>query len=138
MAWETVTNPNAGGGDFEDRDKVKFGIGLKLEGTVVRVSDRKTSKFGGDVRYVDIDTTDGRKVTIGVSGRRLDYDFEHVGYQPGDGIRVEVTEQKTDNDVTYGRADFQINKGAGSAAPKAAVPVGGGAGSPAFDDSPPF
>lgn len=109
MAWETPQRP-AANEDYEDRERLKFAIGLNLEGTVVRISDRKPSTFGGEVRYVDVDTTDGRKVSFGVSDWKLER-FEFVGYQPGDGIRVQVVGEPTkDGKRTKGEPKFSIER----------------------------
>lgn len=119
MSWETPEIKTTAGGS-EDRERIPVAIGLELEGTVVRISDRQPSRFGGEVRYVDIDTTDGRKVTVSFSGWKLVDRFEPIGYQPGDGIRLRVVKKKSEiSQKTYGNLEFQINRRGGAPAPAA-------------------
>jgi hypothetical protein len=112
MAWTTPERPARG--EYEDREKVRFAIGLELEGTVARISPPRPSSFGGEVVYVDVDTTDGRKVAFGVSGWKLTDYFEPVGYQAGDGLRVVVESAETKDGKTFGRPVFSIDKATGS------------------------
>lgn len=111
MAWEQAPEPTKG--DYEDRETLRFAIGLKLEGTVVRIGDLRPSKFGGEMRFVDVDTTDGRKVSFGLSSWKLDR-FEAVQYRAGDGIRVEVKAEQTKNGNTAGKPYFQVERRGGT------------------------
>jgi hypothetical protein len=95
--------------DYGDREKVKFAIGLSLDGIVTRITDRKPSQFGGEVRYVEVDTTDGRKVSFGLSDFKLEI-FEEADFREGEEFGVEVEpRQNKDGSKTYGYPVFAYN-----------------------------
>lgn len=95
--------------DYGDREKVKFAIGLSLEGVVTRITDRKPSQFGGEVRYVEVDTTDGRKVSFGLSDFKLEI-FEEADFREGEEFGVDVeARQNKDGSKTYGYPVFSYN-----------------------------
>jgi hypothetical protein len=106
-----------------DRERVRFATGLKFEGVIVAISDRKPSNYGGEVRYIDVDRTDGSKISFGLSKFKLEM-FEDYGYQTGDGIRVDVTETTTqDGQRTYGDPGFEIDARGPRNDSQAATPV---------------
>ena len=116
-----------------DREKIPFKVGTAFEGTVVRISDRKPSNFGGEVRYIDVDTTDGRKIAFGVSKFKLEM-FEDLRYQPGDGIRVNVEERETtDGQRKYADPGFEIDERGPRRDSQAGKPQ-----TSTVDDNPPF
>lgn len=115
-----------------DRERVALKAGTQFEGTVVSVSGRKPSEYGGEVRYVDVDRTDGKKISFGIGGWKLEDVFEPIGYQAGDGIRLEIVTRQPakPGGKTYSYPEFEIDRRGARTVPAAsAAPV---------DDNPPF
>lgn len=143
MAWETVEGN--GGGDYEDRERLSVKIGSKFEGTIVRVGNQRTGQYG-EMRWVDIDTTDGRKCNFPASGILLDR-VNEANLLPGDAIRLEFVSQAPKNPKgnPYNKPILQVNRGGGEAPateskPKAAKATAKAEPAPAdeADDDPGF
>lgn len=116
MAYEEVKTGN--GGDFEDRERVNVKIGVTLEGTFRRASKLMESKFGGDVRYVDLDSVDGRKLSFAATKILLER-LDAARPQDGDMLKIVVKAATSKAGRTYADPKVYIDRGA---APAASVP----------------
>lgn len=118
MGWEEQGG-NTGNYEQEDREFISVKIGVRFEGTFVRMSARKPSRYGGELRYVAVDLTDGRKVMITASKILLER-LEAAGLVEGDQIRVsvEAAESKAGNEYALPR--LYVNRRGGQAAPQPA------------------
>lgn len=133
--WEEAQGN--GGGEFEQRESLKTNIGSEFEGVFVRMSKLMPSKFGGDMRYVDIDSDDGGKYSF-IASKILLERLESLGLAAGDRIKVKVESATSKNNNTYALPRVFVKRGVGQAAP-AAKPAPEPKSAPvADDDNPPF
>jgi hypothetical protein len=118
MAWEEQTGN--GGGTEEEREFVSTKIGTRFEGTFVQMSQRKPSRYGGEVRYVSADLTDGRQILFAASKILLDR-VEDADLEPGDGIRLSVEEAESKAGNKYALPRLYVNRAGGAARPAPAA-----------------
>lgn len=132
MAYEEIGGNGGGSGEYEDRERVNLKIGVTLEGTFRRMSQRMPSRYGGEYRYVDFDSTDGRKMTFGASKITLER-FENAELADGDRFKLVVESAKSkESGNTYARPRLFVDRAAGEPAAKPAP-----AAKPMLDE-PPF
>lgn len=146
MGWNEVEGN--GGGEYEERERLSTKIGAEFEGTVRRVGPKRLGDYG-DVRWVDIDTSEGVEACF-PAGKILLERIESAGLNPGDRIKVVIESAKTkDGKHTYALPRLFVDHGAGESKPaaKKAAPAKKAAAKPApkaktpepdYDEEPPF
>lgn len=133
MAYDEEIGGNGGGsGEYEDRERVNVKIGVTIEGTFRRMSQRLPSQYGGEHRYVDVDTADGRKQSFSASKIVLER-FENAELADGDRFKL-VVEQGTSKDGKrkYALPRLFVDRASGEPAAQS-VPA-----AKSLSDEPPF
>ena len=119
MAYEEVKT-GGNGGDFEERERVSLKIGVTLEGVFRRASQaRKSNYHDGMVRYVDLDSLDGRKLSFAADKIVLEK-LEAARPVDGDKLKIVIEKRRTkDGKRDYAYPVVLIDRGA---SPAASVP----------------